>query len=577
MHQPSGRISAEEIASKHQEWLASNGLRSTQGSFYTPFDVVERVIDLALGDSLNSVTSLDALPKFLDPSCGTGNFLILVARRLATRLSSVGLSYKKVIDCVVKDCLYGLDIDKTALQYCAENLSGLTEGRVKPSELLSHLVEMDALQVELPINRGEPNQLTLFDGDREARWADLFPSVFERENPGFDVVIGNPPFLNQLASETSLDRAALAKIQSIYGDVIRKTTNPASIFFLLSMSITRRGGSISLVQPLSFLAVRDSSGVREVLAESVKSIWICIDQVFEASVSTVVVTVTPKVQQKQIELFEGRAQRRVGQIDPFSARDQTWSRAISCVKGFPTVRLDVKRTLSDICDVASDFRDQYYGLVGHVVEKNILEDSDMKLATVGLVNPAEFSWGRTSTKFAKETFTHPVVETEGLTEKMRHWAESRKRPKVIVATQTRVLECFVDCSGDVLPSVPLLSIFALDDQLFRVAAVLTSPVASLVGAERHLGAGMSADVLKLSGQDLLRLPLPQDEIAWGEAAELLSVLQDEFEPKNRAEMLGRIGQLMNVAYHVKDESVFQWWWGRLPGLAPTRQVKPSTN
>ena len=535
------------------------------GSFYTPLDVVERIVDIALADRLSLIGSSTDCPKIIDPACGTGNFLIVAALRLAERLSEVGERFESSIDFIVRYCIFGVDIDETALNHCAENLAALTDGRVAATEIATHLVKRDSLLVP-SCGEGMEQAPSLFDEPAAESWETLFPSVFNRELRGFDVVLGNPPFLNQLSAATTLDRSIIDEIRAVHGDAISKLTNPATVFFSVALRIANHNGIVSLIQPISFLATRDGLGIRNVLAktESVRNIWICTEKIFDADVSVVMVTLDRSVVAESVVVLNGRNAEYVGEIGPIGPDEPTWSRAMTAARGFPSVDVPDTRVLSDICEVASDFRDQYYGLVGHVVDSLQVEGTDMRLATVGLVDPADFGWGRVTTKFAKETFANPVVKVDQLDSKMHKWVESRRKPKVLVATQTRVMECFVDIDGSVLPSVPLVTVFAESHLLFRVAAALTSPVVALVAAQRHLGAGMSADVLKLSGQELMKLPLPTDEYAWEQGAELFRQMQETSEGAVRVRLVKELGEVMNRAYGIEDRSVLDWWLDRLP-------------
>ena len=82
---------------------------------------------------------------------------------------------------------------------------------------------------------------------------------------------------------------------------------------------------------------------------------------------------------------------------------------------------------------------------------------------------------------------------------MRRWAERLLVPKVLVANQTRVIEAVADPDGAWLPAVPVVTVrpapdgVAVDD----IAAVLTSPVASVWAWHRAAGTGLSARSLRL--------------------------------------------------------------------------------
>ncbi len=76
------------------EVLAGND-RKTSGSYYTPTDLVELVLDTALDPVLNAAEKTDdpeaallAL-KVCDPAIGSGHFMVAAARRIATRVAMI--------------------------------------------------------------------------------------------------------------------------------------------------------------------------------------------------------------------------------------------------------------------------------------------------------------------------------------------------------------------------------------------------------------------------------------------------------------------------------------------------------
>lgn len=564
---PENRFHAErltEISQRHQDWLDELGLRTLQGSFYTPFDVVESLIEIAAGKRILEITNIKDTPLVIDPACGTGNFLLIFALRISDRLIANGLDKATAIEFTVRNCVFGTDVDETALQQCATNLSSLTLGAVRPSEIRNHFLLRDSLLVHE--FEGPPvTQPSFFDVAPET-WADLFPSVFNSDRRGFDVVIGNPPFLNQLSTETASSARQFNELESRYNNSIGRLTNTASIFFLAAMHMVKKTGIISFIQPISFLATRDSETIRRQIAntQSLTSIWICSEKVFDATVQVAAITLDLSFQSTNVEIYSGRSFKKVCSTRQFSDDEPTWSRAITAARHFPTAVLQSHGVLGDIASITGDFRDQYYGIVDAVVENPTPTATQMKLATVGLIDPGLFSWGKIRTRFNKKPYLTPVVNLDALAPKISDWAKGRRCAKVIVATQTKILECYVDHIGDVLPSVPLSTISSEPEMIWHIAAVISAPPVSLIAAERHLGAGMSDDVLKLGAPDLLNLPLPAHKDQWDLAAVEFQRMQSFALGVERNVSMTKVGKLMCLAYGITDDSVTDWWIGRHP-------------
>lgn len=557
----------ETVAEKaflHTEFLKDAGVQARQGSFYTPLDVVEGLLSLSLGPRLENMGKDHPLPTVIDPACGTGNFLVVAALQIRDRLVQLGMTTEDAIDAAVSRCVHGVDVDGEATATCRDSLSMLTSGRVRAADLGHKIVHANSLTLPFggDLNKG---QLDLF-ADSGDSWARLFPEVLGGPRPGFDVVIGNPPFLNQLESDTVMDSNELRAVRDNFGSIVGKMTNPATVFLLIGQRLVSAEGSLLMIQPLSFFATAHSAAARRLLSSTgrVSELWVCLEKIFDASVQVAAVHVDLSRAESQVSVLAGREFTSMGAIDKGEINGDTWSIVLARAQGYPVVNLDECVQLETIASASAAFRDQYYGLVGAVTESGAAEGPVMRLATVGLVDPATFRWGETPTRFAKTVYVSPTVVLGNLEESLGQWAESLRLPKVMVATQTKVIEVLVDETGDVLPSVPLITVRCSEDDLWKVASMLSAPPVSLLAAQRHLGAGMSSDALRVTAKELLALPLPVAEEYWLQGADFFHKAQHEDDENKRRELLLRMGQSMCYAYGIEGNEVFDWWASRLP-------------
>jgi len=210
-------------------------------------------------------------------------------------------------------------------------------------------------------------------------------------------------------------------------------------------------------------------------------------------------------------------------------------------------------TLGDIATATAGFRDEYYGLRAAVLDE---PDGDLPLLiTSGLIDVGRDLWGERTTRFDGRSLTHPRVDPSQLTGRVGRWVYQRLEPKVVVATQTKVVEAAVDVHGQWVPSTPVISVHAAPADLWRVAAVLTAPAVSAWAMRHHAGAALAPDAIKLSARQVLAVPLPTHDAAWQRGADALAA--------------GRVldaGREMNEAFGAEEE-VFDWWRARLPATA----------
>lgn len=564
---PDPELAAHRVGARHEQHLELSGDRKRGGVFYTPPDVVDHLLDLALEPILDacgaSVDRLSAV-RVLDPSCGSGNFLAAVGGRLQRRLQHAGLSPSSAAARAYGECLVGIDIDPVAAALCVESLVHASGGGVDGEQMRQHIFCTDALELAA-------------EGDGllgTSAWQSLKDSVGARD--GFDLVIGNPPFLSQLAAETVRDEQYTARIRQRFGDAVAGLTDTAVLFLMLAVESAQPDGGVAcLIQPISVLSTRDAAGARAAaLARSgMSAAWICEEKVFDASVRVCAPVFVRGTTPTNVMLLRGRAFEPAGSVPATTLAGNSWSPLLATAKGVPERNLRTRDSVREIAMATADFRDQYYGLRGCVVDDDAADDAAFPpLATSGLLDPAHILWGSRTTKFDKVTYEFPRVDMGRLAPRLQEWAQSRLRPKLMLATQTKVLEAVVDFTGRFIPSVPVVTVTTEDPaDLWRLGALLSSPPITLVAARRHIGSALSSDALKLGASDVLGLPLPDDADAWLQAAQHFERASFATSADARWAELRRSAELMCAAFGLQDDrELLSWWSDRMPTPRPKR-------
>ncbi len=295
------------------------------------------------------------------------------------------------------------------------------------------------------------------------------------------------------------------------------------------------------MQPIATVATRDGGWARAAVLDiaALEHIWFATESVFAADVATCAVGLRRGVAQ-------GVVARTLGDttLPSRSLPAASWSPLLADAIGVPTVELATTHTIGDIASVSADFRDEYYEIAELVTDGG----TGSPVITSGLIDVGRALWGEKPATIARRRFARPVVPTERLSPRLR----SRLVPKVLVATQTRVIEAAVDEEGLWLPSVPVISVVADPVRLWPLAAALCSPPLTAWAATHRLGAARSSTAIKLSASDVRALPLPPASALWDRAAHAL-----------RTGDLIESARLMCEAYAV-DEAVLTWWRDRLP-------------
>jgi hypothetical protein len=346
--------------------------------------------------------------------------------------------------------------------------------------------------------------------------------------PRLDVVIGNPPFLTPLATSTRPTDDGARRRRARFEAAAGAYTDAAALFLLESCRHVRPGGTVALLQPLSVLSARDAAGVRAAVTELgvVLDVWLP-PPAFDAAVDVCVPIVRVGA-----ELADG---------DPTA-----WSAHLARAHGVPPVTLDGARRLGDVAVVTAGFRGEYYGTVEHVHEEADLPGG-RPLVTAGLLDLGRTAWGERSARVGGRTWERPVVDVASLEGRAAQWVERTGVPKLLVATQTNVVEVAVDHDGSLVAGVPIVVVLAPHESLCRLGAALASPAVTAWLLWRSAGAALTPRALKVSAPLLRDVPLPVDADAWEEGAEA-------FEQGH----LDRFVASMAVAYRVGPE-VGTWW------------------
>jgi N-6 DNA Methylase len=163
-------IPIEMISSIYEQFAhsAAGAEAFSQGLHYTPSNLVDFILDQVMRTAPETVS-------VLDPSCGSGVFLVESFRQLVARRARLEGISRQLIRDVLHNQVFGIDVNKAALQVTAFSLY------------------LTALELDPAI--GEPLEALRFDKliGRSLCHADfLGPDVFSRRK--FNVIVGNPPW-----------------------------------------------------------------------------------------------------------------------------------------------------------------------------------------------------------------------------------------------------------------------------------------------------------------------------------------------------------------------------------------------
>lgn len=232
-------------------------VKKSQGTVYTPPFLAALLLDHAMPYAM-----LSGDVRVLDPACGSGVFLVGAFRRLVNRWRSDN-GWRSPDVCTLKQILrksiFGVELKEYAVDLTAFSLYLALCDALQPNVIWAEL-QFDRLR---GTNLVESDFFKVLEDSRKG--------IETIISPGFDVVIGNPPFESELSeaaacidgqdSTCNPDRVAVPDRQVAY------------LFLEQSLRLLRDNGRVCLIQPSSFLYNLNVGGFRR---------WICREYQLDA-------------------------------------------------------------------------------------------------------------------------------------------------------------------------------------------------------------------------------------------------------------------------------------------------------
>ena len=251
---------------------AASAARGT-GAVHTPLDLALAVTRPAI-DLLVTGRAEDGTPamrrsggilsvRVADISCGSGAFLLAAGILLSSALAyawelegdpRAGDPLAATRE-VTASCLYGADLSAAA---------------VALSKLALQLAGYDPARPAVTLDE----TFTAGDSLLGTDFAAAFPGVFHREQGGFDLVLGNPPFLGGQKITAELGRDYRDRLITETARGRRGSADLAAYFLLRMWDLTRPGG-VTAILATNTLAQGDTRevGLEQVCAEGGDIRW----------------------------------------------------------------------------------------------------------------------------------------------------------------------------------------------------------------------------------------------------------------------------------------------------------------
>jgi len=268
--------------------------RKKDGVFYTPKYITEYIVNNTIGklceEKRKELNILEITPpknskrptkkeqvtkdnleiyknwlfnlKILDPACGSGaflnqalEFLINEHKKLQQDLTIMGdiTAYYEIETSILENNLYGVDINEDAVEIAKLSLWIRTATRGR---------KLTSLATKIKVGNSLIDDKNI--ADNAFIWEKEFSEVFE--NGGFDVVIGNPPYVRIQGLKNAYENET-----KFYEKTYKSAIGNYDIYVLFmekGFNLINKNGLVGFILPHKFLISDFGKGIREFLYQN---------------------------------------------------------------------------------------------------------------------------------------------------------------------------------------------------------------------------------------------------------------------------------------------------------------------
>ncbi len=472
----------EEVTTKLQQGEAPTiSKRKKDGVFYTPQYITKYIVENTVGklcrekkaelgindseyfaDKKRQVATKKALIEKLDayrdwllqisicdPACGSGAFLnaalnFLIAEHklideMGARVEGATIVFPNVENSILENNLYGVDINEESVEIAKLSLWLRTAKPHRKLNSLNDNIKCGNSLIDDPAVAGE----------KAFNWQNEFPKVFAKG--GFDVVIGNPPYVSANELKKSYTEEAYNTLKKNYRTA-KGTVDLYIYFFEKGLSILNLNGLLSYITPNRYLSASYGYELRRLIITE-KAFYQLIDysdkKVFEDASTYPVITFL---------------KNRTCHDDIICGKFDDGHNLISRL--YPSDKLDILDDdilgflLNDKLTITKKVIEESVSLtcVGEINATSTAKEADdyaplifeigegYKLINTGTIDPFVTSWGfKNLTKQGRQYLTPYLPNNSPLVSPNRHSLYSS--PKIIISKIGLQCEAFYDKEG----------------------------------------------------------------------------------------------------------------------------------
>lgn len=469
----------------------------------------------ALFDKLNDYREWLLGITICDPACGSGAFLNAALQFLINEHKLIDEMQAKILghdfifpnieNVILENNLYGVDINEESVEIAKLALWLRTAQPYRKLSSLNNNIKCgNSLISDVEVA-----------GDKAFDWEAEFPQVFEKG--GFDVVIGNPPYVD---SET------MTKHLPEQREFITKTYSSAKgnwdlfiAFIEKSTIIAKQNAYISLIIPNKLIAAKYATEIRKLIAqkhlfEIVDYSNVCIFE--EASVYPCIISVKNNSSSSKVSMICMHSIDTIAYINSVSNEMLTeglyWDKFFFSPKTVSIIdKIDKHPKMSSFLpniNGAATVAEAY------LIKEKLVDNKDLanskKLINTGTIDRYASLWGYSNTQYIKGKYSYPKISDADILGISSNRLRQSQSPKLIIAGMCLGYEAYYD-SGQYIAGKSTTVIVGDSEKLKFAQTIINSSLLSFWLKVSFNSLTMSGGYFNIGTNEVSMIPIPMCE------------------------------------------------------------------
>lgn len=432
---------------------------------------------------------------------------------------------------------------------------------------------IEALKDEIVKSQMEGCTSEQWDKYQEARrqasrpfvlWQIDFARVF-REKGGFDVVIGNPPYVD--SEEMTKSMPELRELYSSHYDCARGNWDLFVIFVEKGMKLLHKEGVESFIVPNKLVAAPYTVALRKMMA--VHQVQEMRDysnvEVFKTAAVYPVVFRLEMIKEKEpvtmdvMDSMTTVSNHNIIEPENFYS-DISWDKYFNSTSDSLEIvdKMNKYKPLKSIAEVkgAATVNEAY------LVKEFLKDDSNpsyeyKKFINTGGLDPYKSFFGKEYMRYLKDKYLCPVVCVEDLKQMSEKRFKESEKEKIIIGGMTKTLECLYD-SGDYLAGKSTTIVYGYE-HLKYITAVLNSRLMTFFYSVYYNSMSLQGGFYRIGAPQIKELPIaiPNDGSLIDDIEKYVDEIQnlnDDNSEINSEIIMDLKKKIDNVIYQIYDLS-----------------------